>query len=473
MKRAVLALGLFGFGFGFAGLAGCSSHNPGAPGGGGNGGGSAGGGSAGGGGGGAVDGGSSDGGLVDAPTNPPPNGVYPIDHIIIHVKENHTFDNYFGSFPGAEGTQIAQTSTGPVAVGRPPVQLLRDLCHTHDCALTDWNHGNLDHWDLGDSENTSHDQIDFAQYIEDDIPSYWQYARHFGLADHFFAGMLGPSFPGHMFTLAAQAGWALGNPVQPTGSIVPLIFWGCDDATGSTISSLDHGTCTVATNAPCFDFPTIVDNLPAGLTWKFYGSALPPAIGEIWSMFDAIQHIRMGAQWQANVVDNSEFDADADAGTLPNISFLVDQDLYSEHPPLNICNGENWTVGHINHVMANADLWSRTAILMTWDDFGGWYDHVAPPKQYGCDDDQPYGLGFRLPLIVVSPYAKTGIYSRVSNHASIPKFVERVFNLPSLSSQDPAAQDGPGTDDLTAAFDWTQTPLPPLPLPTRSCTGQR
>src|SRR5262249_41636225 len=153
--------------------------------------------------------------------------------------------------------------------------------------------------------------------------------------------------------------------------------------------------------------------------------------------------------WKNNVVDSSQFDGDVDSGKLANIVWLVDQDLASEHPPLNICSGENWTVGHLNHIM-KSPLWQKTAILMTYDAFGGWYDHVPPPTQYGCSPTKPYGLGFRLPLIIVSPYAKpASIYKRVSHQASIPKFIEAVFGLPSLSAQDPAAQDGPDTDDLT------------------------
>ena len=159
---------------------------------------------------------------------------------------------------------------------------------------------------------------------------------------------------------------------------------------------LDHGTCTVTQPFPCFDFPTVVDNLPPAATWKFYGSTLPPVLGEVWSMLDAIKHIRMTDAWTNNVVDASQFDTDVDNGTLPSIVFLVDQDLASEHPPFNICSGENWTVDHLNHVM-KSPIWNKTAILMTWDDFGGWYDHVAPPVQYGCDATTPYGLGFRLP----------------------------------------------------------------------------
>ncbi|HEX9101099.1 MAG TPA: alkaline phosphatase family protein [Polyangia bacterium] len=444
------------------GLLGCSSHGAALA----DGGSGGNGGSGGSGGGGNGDGG---GGPTGA-TNPPPGGTFPVEHVIVVVKENHTFDNYFGSFPGAEGTQMAQTSTGPVAVGRPPLQMTRDLCHEHQCALEDWNHGAMDHWDLGYPKNQT-DQLAFAQYLEADIPNYWQYAKQFTLADHFFSSMLGPSFPGHMFVLAAQTGWAIGNP--SSNSITPLITWGCDDPKGSTQDILDHGSCTVKSVAPCYDFPTVVDNLPPATTWKFYGSTLPPAIGEVWSMLDGVQHIRMGDAWKNNVVDASQFDGDVDNGTLPSIAFLVDQDLNSEHPPFNICAGENWTVGHLNHVM-QSPMWGKTVILMTWDDFGGWYDHVAPPRQYGCDEQTPYGLGFRLPLIIVSPYAKQGsVYSRVAHHASIPKFLEAVFKLPSLSAQDPAAQDGPDTDDLTSAFDWTQAPLPPLVLQQRSCTGQR
>jgi phospholipase C len=113
--------------------------------------------------------------------------------------------------------------------------------------------------------------------------------------------------------------------------------------------------------------------------------------------------------------------------------------------------------------------WQDTAILFTMDDFGGWYDHVAPPRQYGCDPTHPYGLGFRLPLIVISPYAKPGfIFHEQSEQASIPKFIETVFGAPALSTLDPAAQDGQA-NDLMNAFDFTQTPLQPLQLQTRLC----
>jgi phospholipase C len=414
----------------------------------------------------------------DGGTQPPGDGGdsrghamphFPVDHVVVIVKENHTFDNYFGSFPGAEGTSSALTSTGTVHVGRPPLLLTRDLCHSHDCALADYNGGNMDHWDLGDPKNAS-DQLAFAQYGEQDIPNYWLLARTYALADHFFASMLGPSFPGHMFALAAQTGWALGNPSQTTP-------WGCDDATGSTIDVLDPTTCQVKQVFPCFKFPTVPDLLPQGVSWKFYGTRLPPIVGETWSMFDAIDQIRNTPAWSAHIVDESQFDADAMNGTLPNVTWLVPQDQNSEHPPFNVCSGENWTIGHLNAVM-QGPLWGRVAILLTYDDFGGWYDHVPPPKQYfpssACDKTRPYGLGFRLPAIFISPYAKPGyVMHEVAHQASIAKLIEALFALPSLSSMDPAAQDGPDTSDLLDAFDFGQPPRPPIPLKPRNCLGQR
>lgn len=184
-------------------------------------------------------------------------------------------------------------------------------------------------------------------------------------------------------------------------------------------------------------------------------------------MFDAVNGVRNGPGW-ANIVKEANFETDIDNGTLPAVSFLVNQDLDSEHPNVgSVCSGENWTVGRLNRLMAS-DYWKDTAVLFTMDDFGGWYDHVPPPRAYGCNPAGPYGLGFRLPLIVISPYSKKGVYHEVAEQASIPRFIETVFKTPTLSSMDPAAQDGQA-NDLTGMFDFTQEPLLPLILGTRTC----
>jgi phospholipase C len=390
--------------------------------------------------------------------------IYPIKHVVVIVKENHTFDNYFGAFPGAEGATQATTARGMIAVPHAPDRTPRDLCHEHSCAVSDWNGGAMDGWDGVAGSTQNGDDLAYAQYGEADIPNYWAYARAFTLADHFFANVLGPSFPGHMAVLAAQAGWAHGNP----NTQITHPYWGCDQDPATRIDVLDNATCTTKQVFPCFDIPSVPDVLPAGVDWKFYGSNFY-VMSEIWSMFNGIQSIRNGPSW-SKVVNVSQFDKDIDAGTLPAVTWLVNQDLSDEHPAIGgVCAGENWTVAKINKLMGS-DYWKDTAILFTMDDFGGWYDHVAPPRQYGCDPQHPYGLGFRLPLIVISPYARAhSVFKETAEQASIPHFIETIFGAEkTLSDLDPAAQDGQA-NDLMNAFDFEQTPLPPLVLKTRAC----
>jgi phospholipase C len=386
----------------------------------------------------------------------------PIQHVVVIVKENHTFDNYFGTFPGAEGTTQCKTTMGMIATSPAPDATPRDLCHTHDCALTDLDNGAMDGWLNVTGASVNNDNLFCAQYDGTSIPNYWAYAKNFGLADHFFANVLGPSFPGHTFMLAAQAGWALGNP----GYTITHPYWGCDEAASYTLPILDKGTCNQLTVAPCFNIPSVPDLLPPSADWRFYGSNFY-ILPEIWSMFDAISGIRNGPGW-SKVVNQSQFDADVDSGQLPAVTWLVDQDLADEHPNVGkVCDGENYTVGHVNHIM-QSPLWKSTVIFFTMDDFGGWYDHVLPPRQYGCDAQHPYGLGFRLPLLIMSPYVKKGVYKNVAEQASVVKFILENFKAPRfLADMDPAAQDKQA-NDLMDAFDWNQTPLPPLVLQTRA-----
>ncbi len=384
----------------------------------------------------------------------------PIKHVVVVVKENHTFDNYFGTFPGANGITSIQTPTGTIT---PPhaTDMTRDLCHTHECALIDYAGNWLDN--AGATQNG--DNLVYSQYYESDIPNYWQYARTFTLGDNFFANVLGPSFPGHTFVLAAQVGWADDNP--PISVSHP--YWGCDEPAGDTVQIQDQTTCQNVDVFPCFKIPSVPDILPPGINWKFYGTSFY-LLTEIWSMFDAIDSIRNGPAWGYHVVEAATFDTDVDSGNLPPVSFLVDQDFGDEHPGYSgMCNGENWTVGHLNHLM-NSPLWNDTAVIFTMDDFGGWYDHVKPPRQYGCDPTAPYGLGFRLPLIVISPYARPGfVFHEQAEQASIPRFIERVFgSTQTLHDLDPAAQDAQA-NDLFGAFDFKQAPLAPLPLQLRTC----
>jgi phospholipase C len=255
--------------------------------------------------------------------------------------------------------------------------------------------------------------------------------------------------PGHMFTVAAQAGWATDNP--PTNVLHP--FWGCDQAPADRVPILANGT-TPSSVFPCFQIPSIPDVLPSGVDWKFYGTNFDGLFTEIWTPFDAIQPIRNDPTQWARVVIVNQFPSDIQNHTLPSVSWLVDQDQFSEHPHVGVpglnaslggvCGGENWTVFYVNQLM-QSDYWKDTAIIFTMDDFGGWYDHVPPPRQYGGTAAAPYGLGFRLPILIISPYATA-----------------------TLHDMDPAAQDRQA-NDLFGAFDFAQQPLAPLVLTAQSC----
>src|SRR5437870_4733355 len=185
---------------------------------------------------------AGDSGVPDAGADAgPPDGGIPITHVIVIVKENHTFDNYFGSFPGAEGTSTYRLSDGGTgACGHAPQHTLRDLDHSHGAGLTDWNDGGMNGFDLVAKTSVNGDNLAYAQYGEADIPNYWAYARTYTLADHFFSEMIGPSFPGHTMVLAAQAGWALGNPD------ITSAYWGCDQPVWTRVSVQDQASCQSA-----------------------------------------------------------------------------------------------------------------------------------------------------------------------------------------------------------------------------------
>jgi phospholipase C len=383
------------------------------------------------------------------------SGIDQIEHIVFIIKENHSFDNYFGTFPGANGATSGTISTGQVIpLGHTP-DSSRDMGHTYHDAVVSIDSGKMDKFDIGvDQCNVNGDYQCMSQYLQSDIPNYWTYAQTFALSDNMFSSLEGPSFPNHLYTVAAQSGGAIGNPNDPYNQNAPT--WGCDSSSTTTVNVMDS-TGKISLAYPCFDFTTIADSLQnAGTSWLYYAPGQGTS-GYNWSALDAISHIRNGPLWSSNVVPYTQFVNDALAGNLPAVSYLVPDGPDSEHPSASICTGENWTVNQINAVMEGPD-WGSTLIVLTWDDFGGFYDHVAPPQL------DIYGLGPRAPLIIISPFSKPAyITSTQYEFASVLKTIEERFNLPTLTSRDADAT------DILDALDFTQTPLPPLILNTRTC----
>ncbi len=365
----------------------------------------------------------------------------PIKHVVFILHENRTFDNLFGTFPNASGATTATISTGQViSLGHTPDRTPLPLNHTWPTEMMVTNFGKMDKFDqlTGCTQNGS--LMCLTQYTQADIPNLWKYASTFVLADNFFSSLHGPSFPNHLYVIGAQNGGAVNNTN-------PITNQGCAAAATTNVVVID-GQGEISTPYPCFDFPTLADSLQAaGLSWRAYNTG---------SDFAAINHIRNSALWK-NIIPISQFAVDAAAGKLPAVSWVLPPGAENQYPTNSVCDGENWTVTQLNALMQGPD-WSSTAVFIAWDDFGGFYDHVAPPR---VDE---YGLGPRVPALVISPYAKPGYVSHVQyDHTSVLKFIETQFGLAALTSRDAASA------DFSDAFDFTQTPQAPLVLQTRHC----
>lgn len=372
----------------------------------------------------------------------------PITHVVFIVKENRSFDSMFGRFPGANGASTYVDAHGKRRVlNHQPMTLQQDLFHGFTDAHLAENGGKMNHFGLlnGAIQNGV-DESD-SQYYQSDIPNYWSYASHFTLADRFFSQINGPTFANHLATLIGSSDNIIENPVN-----LPVYSWGCDLPPPGQIQAI-HPDGSKYWTRPCVDSKSLPDLLDeAHLSWKDYA---PPqfASGYIWSAVDYIRHLRFGPDWKTHQVRYDHFDTDAAAGKLPAVSWLTGPNTSSDHPPTSICLGENWTVDAINSIMRNKTLWAHTAIVLTWDDFGGFYDHVPPPL--GPERQTMYGM--RVPAIILSPYARQGYVDHsFYSFTSMLKFAEDTFNLPSLGTLDGKA------NGLSSAFDYKQRPLPPL-----------
>ena len=390
----------------------------------------------------------------------------PIRHIVFLIKEDRTFDSLFGRFPGANGTTTYRTSDGKRhPLNHQPLQFSQSITKDAESARQAWDNGKMD----GFSQLRGAFQVNpYTHHVEDmpdsqleqsDVPNYWAYAQRFTLADNFFASVNGNSFPNHLFMVAAQAA---NTDSIPSNQFDPRTAnrWGCDSPSTSLVEQqLPSGQYRYT--YPCFNFQTLTDLLDrAHISWKYYAPSKDQP-GYKWSALDAVKHVRRGSDWPSNVVNTTQFVRDAAAGTLPAVSWVVPFDAVSDHPDLgNICNGENWTVQQINAVMSNRAEWNHTAIVLTWDEWGGFYDHAPPPR--GPNPWIQYG--FRVPAIIISPYARrSDVDHTFYTFASLPKLAESLFGLPSLNAADRSAH------NLLAAFNFSQPPQAPLVLRPHGC----
>jgi len=382
--------------------------------------------------------------LIDPPSPAPTDSPSPIPqgfikHVVIIVQENRSFNNLFHGYPGAYTVNSGMIHTGKiVALKSTPLAENYDVSHSHDVWVKAYDGGRMDGFDL-EGTGASSPLAPYAYVQQSDIEQYWTFAADYTLADQMYQSNTGPSYPAHQYLIAGQSENADENPSDAD-------VWGCDSSPGTRVKVLDQTGREREGPFPCFDYQTLADEIDtAGLSWLQYAQSTT----NFFNAYDAISHIRYGPDWPSHIISPSvQIVADVSAGLLANVTWVTPAFTDSDHPGNKSATGPAW-VSSVVDAIGNSPFWGSTAIFVLWDDWGGMYDPMPPPKL------DVMGLGFRVPLLVISPYARKGYISHFRHESgSILQFTEQALGLPSLGTADARA------DNLGDCFDFTQAPLP-------------
>lgn len=382
-----------------------------------------------------------------------------IKHVVVIVQENRSVDNLFNGFPGADTVQSGKNSRGQtVQLVSTPLTAPYDISHKHSAWVQDDANGQMDGFDT-ETENcyskSSYKcpRADVASYgyvPRGDVQPYWDLAGQYTFGDRMFQTNQGPSFPAHQYIVSATSAIsdrsnlkAAENPSDPQGR---QRQGGCDSLQDATVVTIDPKGNEATAVFPCFVRDSIFRLMNVkGVSWHYYQEF--HGSGE-WHAVDALKPIWQGRSYQNVVWPSSKVLKDVAAGQLSDVTFVTPSSDESDHPAKNNGTGPSWVASIVNAI-GNSPYWSNTAIFVIWDDWGGWYDHV-PPTVYNSYED-----GFRVPLIVISPYAKQGHVSHVRyEFGSILKFIEKTFDLGSLGRTDVRSH------DLTDCFSFNRKPRP-------------
>ncbi len=377
----------------------------------------------------------------------------PIQHVIIIVQENRSTDNLFHGLPGADTVDSGLDSHGR-AITLKAVSLTANygMGHSHHDFLVSYAGGAMNGFDLESEGCSGRSCVEDGAYgyvPQSQVQPYFDMAEQYTFGDRMFQTNQGPSYPAHQFLLAGTSEPSVGsdllaaeNPISSDNATEG----GCDAAAGTFVQLITPAGDEHTHMFPCFDHPTLTDLLDgAGLSWRYYA----PSPDSIWTAPSSIHHIRYGNDWQNVVIPQTAVLTDIQNGNLASVSWVIPDGLDSDHANETDGSGPSWVASIVNAV-GNSPFWFNTAIVITWDDWGGWYDHVKPSNIYNS-----YELGFRVPLVVVSPYARMGYVSHVNHQfGSILHFVEDNFNLGTLGFADSQS------DDLSDCFNFEQVPMP-------------
>ncbi len=400
--------------------------------------------------------------LPASPSSSPAPGTKasnPISHIVIIMQENHAFDNFFGAYPGL---LPAYSVLGPDVKCNPYVQ-----SNPTNCVMPyngDSQSSTIQDQDMSHSWSTSHAALDggkldafvssqykkygtnakysMAYYTGVTLPDYWDYASYFSLNANFFSSELSYSYPNHLYLVAAQSG-------------------GCEQCNPSNDLT----------------FPTIVSELQEyGVSWNYFAGnwkdskdCAPISSGGVGylNVLPDFPSIQLNSATCKNIENLNDLYSDINAGNLPDVSWVTPLASNSDHPgtAATLPTGQEYISKIVDEIESHPALWASTAIFLSWDDFGGYYDHVLP------DSADTYGFGFRAPLIVISPYAEQGVIqygpttggygpTHQEDFSGFLSTIEAQWNLPSLTSRDA------GETTLFYMLNFAQKPLAPLFLPT-------
>jgi phospholipase C len=368
----------------------------------------------------------------------PHQATTPIKHFVTILQENHTYDNYFGTYPRGDG--LPKDTCVPVDPARPKGKCIRpfhigdnaivsrDLDHSQATFELQYDRGRMDGFVRALDRRNQDGRLALGYRDARDLPYYWNLADTNVLYDRFFS----------------SAG---------AGSYLNHIYWVTGNAEGGVDRFPPGGYSKIT---------TIFDRLDAaGVSWKFYVQNYEPkltfrtvrnfpaarASQVIWVPLLNIPRYLDSPRLRSHIVDLEQYYTDLHDGTLPAVSYIAPSGP-SEHPPSNLASGESFVGTMINALVASRE-WKSSAFLLAYDDWGGWYDHVKPPQV------DRYGYGFRVPAILVSPYAKRGAVDHSTlDFTSILRFIEDNWSLKPLSTRDAHAK------SIASGFDFSKPPRP-------------
>jgi phospholipase C len=377
----------------------------------------------------------------------------PIQHVVIIVQENRTVDNLFQKLPGANTQAWGHNKTnGVVKLHAVHLNAPYDPNHFHDPSwMVDYNAGALNGWNLNGCVGKCPGNPSFAYVDPADVQPYYTLAQSYAFADDMFQTNEGPSGPAHQYLVSGTSSVSDGSPdliaENPQGN-----GGGCDAPASVLVKVINVNTGDESGKVrPCVTRTSLMTLLDAqGTSWKYYQAG--PGTG-LWNAPDWLEPIWSSPEFSTNVsYPSSNVLTDIANGDLASVVWVTPVAASSDHPGTNDGSGPSWVASVVNAI-GESPYWNSTAIFITWDDWGGWYDHIAPPVR------NAYELGFRVPLVVVSPYAVNGYVSHQQHEfGSILKFTEETFELPSLNTTDSLA------DDLSDCFNYQQAPTPYTPV---------